>query len=164
MCGIINEIYNNVFTNRCLGGDRMKKILFVCTGNTCRSPMAEGLFNRFAEKNNIDAAATSAGIFVTERRINKNSIDAMKDFGIDISSHIPMQLEDYTMSEADFIITMTSSHKSYLISNGFPSAKIFTLAEFAGSSGDISDPYGLDLDVYRKTAEEIDKLIKQIKL
>ena len=142
----------------------MKKIVFVCTGNTCRSPMAEALFNSYAKKANIPAAATSSGVFVTDRRINKNSVLAMADYGIDISSQIPIQLEDYVAADADYIITMTSAHKAYLISNGFPSGKVFTLAEMAGEVGDISDPYGLDLDAYKKTAEEIDKYIQKIRL
>ena len=126
--------------------------------------MAEALFNFYAEKANISAAATSAGVFVTDRRINKNSVLAMADYGIDISSQIPIQLEDYVAADADYIITMTASHKAYLIANGFPSGKVFTLAEMAGESGDISDPYGQDLDTYKKTAAEINELVQKIRL
>ncbi|MBR2877763.1 MAG: low molecular weight protein arginine phosphatase, partial [Clostridia bacterium] len=60
--------------------------------------------------------------------------------------------------------TMTAAHKSYLIANGFSSAKVFTLAEMAGETGDISDPYGLDLDEYKKTAAEINELVQKIRL
>ena len=77
---------------------------------------------------------------------------------------MPIQLRDYLAADADYIITMTMAHKSYLIANGFPSEKIFTLAEMEGESSDISDPYGLDLDAYKKTAAEINELVQKIRL
>ena len=138
-----------------------KKILFVCTGNTCRSPMAEGIFNEFAHKNGIDAFASSAGIFITERTVSKTAVKVMAEIGIDISSHIPTQIDDVLINESDLILTMTENHKRHLVSNGAPAEKVFTLAQYVGENCNISDPYGGDEELYRQTCEEIRSLIEK---
>jgi protein-tyrosine-phosphatase len=121
--------------------------------------MAEGIFNDFAHKNNIDAIASSAGIFVTERTVSKNAVKVMAELGIDISSHIPTPITIGLIDESDVILTMTENHKNQLIACGVPSAKVFTLSQYVGENCDISDPYGGDEEIYRKTCEEIRSLI-----
>lgn len=140
---------------------QMKKILFVCTGNTCRSPMAEGIFNDFANKNGIDAVAKSAGIFITERTVSTNAVKVMAELGIDISSHIPTPITIGLIDESDVILTMTENHKNQLIACDVSSAKVFTLSQYVGENCDISDPYGGDEEIYRKTCEEIRSLIEE---
>ncbi len=142
----------------------MKKILFVCTGNTCRSPMAAGIFNDFAKRNNIDSCAYSAGIFVTDSSVNINAIKAMSSFGIDISSHVPMQFNDLFIDEYDIILTMSKAHKDNLISGGVTSGKVYTLCEFVGEGGEVPDPYGGDEALYLSTAKHLKGLIEKIKL
>ena len=88
----------------------MRKILFVCTGNTCRSPMAEGIFNKLAEERGFDAIASSAGIFVTEENVSENSLIVCEENDIDISSHTPSQITADMINSADIILTMTNSH------------------------------------------------------
>lgn len=139
----------------------MKKILFVCTGNTCRSPMAEGIFNEFAHQHGIDAKALSAGIFVTERTVSKNAVKVMAELGIDISVHIPTRIDDCLVNDSDLILTMTENHKKHLVSNGASADKVFTLAEYVGEDFEISDPYGGDIELYRKTCNEIRSLIEK---
>ena len=139
----------------------MKKILFVCTGNTCRSPMAEGIFNEFAHQKGIDAKALSAGIFVTERTVSKNAVKVMAELGIDISVHIPTRIDDCLINESDLILTMTENHRKHLVSNGALAEKVFTLAQYVGENCEISDPYGGDEEVYRKTCNEIRSLIEK---
>lgn len=133
----------------------MKKFLFVCTGNTCRSPMAEGIFNKLSAEKVWGATAQSAGLFVTEKSVSKNSIEVCREHGIDISSHIPTPITAELINEADVILTMTSSHKAAF--GGMD--KVFTISEYFGSDSDIIDPYGGSLDDYRFTFGQLVKLI-----
>lgn len=134
-------------------------ILFVCTGNTCRSPMAEALLNKESNKN----TAESAGMFVPyPSHASKNAITVMGEYGIDISSHRSRQVTDAMAEKADLILTMTEGHKKALLTV-FPhiAEKTFTLPEYAGTQGDIEDPFGGDKALYRACAESIRSFIKE---
>ncbi|MBP7222441.1 MAG: low molecular weight protein arginine phosphatase [Sedimentibacter sp.] len=152
-------------------------ILFVCTGNTCRSPMAEGIFKDMLRKNNIDnIGVSSAGLSVFPGdRANGKAIRALEEKGIDISLHRAKKLSD-EINVADLILTMTLSHKpgieDYFKRRTDESPPhIFTLKEFAAklsgekSTGtDIDDPFGKDYSFYKKSRDEIEKeLVKILK-
>ena len=133
------------------------RIVFVCTGNTCRSPMAEGILKKERE----DLEVISRGLYVPEEMCASfNSIKVMEDMDIDISNHRSKQLTVGDGEDCDLIITMTASHKNTILS-ACPdfSGKTFTLAEFAGDDGDVSDPYGGDFSEYKKCADKIYELI-----
>lgn len=142
------------------------RILFVCTGNTCRSPMAEGILKSIGNKNNMDLEIKSVGISVYDgEKASKNSIEAMKKIGIDISEHEATQLRRDLVEEADLILTMSNSHKEFILSN-YPSSrnKLFTLTEYVyGVEKDIEDPFGRSLSVYERTRDEIYQAIMQMK-
>lgn len=133
----------------------MKKFLFVCTGNTCRSPMAEGIFNKLSSQKSWDAVAQSAGLFVTEKKVSENSYLVCLEKDIDISGHTPTPITAELISEADVILTMTTSHKAAFGTMD----KVFTVSEFFGGTGDIIDPYGGDIEVYRETFGQLEALI-----
>ena len=133
----------------------MKKILFVCTGNTCRSPMAEGIFNKLASEKGWQASAKSAGLFVTEGTVSTNSLAVCRENGIDISFHIPSAITSELINEADLILTMTTSHKAAF--GGMD--KVFTVSEYFADGGDVTDPYGGNIEIYRKTFCQLEKLI-----
>lgn len=131
-------------------------ILFVCTGNTCRSPMAEG----YLRSKGIDGVTVlSRGIASDGSPVSLNSKAAMAEVGIDISGHISRQITDSDINKADKIICLSPSHKAVLLSAGVPADRLYVLGN------GISDPFGGDISVYRRCRDEIftavDELIKE---
>ena len=129
-------------------------ILFVCTGNTCRSPMAAALFNKIAMEKDLDVRIESAGLFANDgEAASANSIAAMKDYGIDLWEHSAKSINAQLLESSDLVLTMTTSHKMAL--EQYLRDKVYTLCEFAEVDGDIPDPYGGDLEEYKICADKI---------
>lgn len=120
-------------------------ILFVCTGNTCRSPMAEGYLKH---KNKENITVKSAGIYADGSTVSKNSADVMREIGIDISSYCSVPLTKDLLDKADKIYCMSPSHLQ-ILSTVADSGKLFLLGN------GISDPFGQDKSVYRHCRDEI---------
>lgn len=140
-----------------------KKVLFVCTGNTCRSPMAEAIFNDMAENEEIAFCAESAGIFADGSSVSENSAEVMKELGVDISGRKSRQVTAEMIDEAEYVFALTGSHRDILNVMFGKTDKITTLAEFVGLYADIPDPYGGDIEDYRKCRNMIkDMIIKLV--
>ena len=140
-------------------------ILFVCTGNTCRSPMAQTLLEEMAKEKGMDIKVKSAGVFALDgQRASNVAIEALKPEGIDLRSHRANIIHRGLLEEADLILTMGVSHKVALLSKfDFIDDKVYTLKEYAyGTEEDIDDPFGGDIHVYNKAKEEIKKALKKI--
>lgn len=141
------------------------KILIVCTGNTCRSPMAEGIFKSLAKEKNLDIQVESAGTFAFDGdKASPNAVKALKSINIDISNHKSSLIHNNLIEEVDLILTMASSHKE-LIARKFPQSigKVFLLNEYAFNElKDIMDPYGGDLKGYELVRDEIYKAVEEI--
>lgn len=137
------------------------KILFVCTGNTCRSAMAAAIMNDIAVKRDLNVLIDSAGIFAHDGdRAADEAIAALGEYGIDLTYHRAKQLGTELINAADVILVMTSAHKGMLAE--IAGEKVYTLSEYAETVGDISDPFGGGREVYEKTAEELYSLLSVI--
>lgn len=120
------------------------KVLFVCTGNTCRSPIAEGYLNHTRKDLNADSCGLSRGGLP----ISQNSNLALAEIRIDKSQHISKPISKELIDWADKIICMSHSHKEVLNSLG---------VECEVLGGGIPDPYGCGIETYRQCRDEIIK-------
>ena len=134
----------------------MKKIIFVCTGNTCRSPMAMFLFNKLAKEQNLDYVADSAGLAAFGDPINEKSAKALAKIGIENINYTSKKLSFYAIDEAELVVVMTNEHKNALLSVGVDENKIKVLA------GGISDPYGKSEEEYFNCLENISDGINEL--
>lgn len=137
----------------------MQQIVFLCTGNTCRSPMAEGLFRAHGGEQATGLTAASAGLFTQDGfPASANAVTAAGELGADITAHRSRMLTDELAHSARYLVCMTGAHYDRLCEL-YPDCadKIFTLLP-----EDIDDPFGGDLEAYRRAAAQIDAGVRSI--
>lgn len=149
--------------------EKIKNIMFICTGNICRSAMAEGLLKKMLKDKGItNVEVCSAGIYAeTGSYASDEAIEVMKDYDVDLIPHRATNIRESNIKNMDLILCATMSHKMN-IKVAYPelASKIYTIKEYAYGEDtldkDISDPWGYSEVVYRKCAKEIEDALNKI--
>ncbi len=143
------------------------KIMFICTGNICRSAMAHKMLEKRAKEENKDVEVYSCGIYAQNGDIpTYEALTVMNDYGIDLSNHRATNIRNSNIKDMDVILCATTAHKNNVIAM-YPELKdrVYTMKEYAGfpqNDIDIKDPWGYGIEVYRKCAKELEDCINKI--
>ena len=141
-----------------------KIIVFVCTSNTCRSPMAEGLARKYLKDNSLDGKYTVISRGLTDMyepigsQASNHGIHVMiNDYNIDVSNHRSKLLNDIDMNDSYIVIAVSQSHYNEIIKR-YPN----NINKVSKLSEDVMDPWHENVDVYQKTAFKLSNLINDI--
>src|SRR5213593_4249684 len=142
---------------------KTKRILLVCTGNICRSPLAAALLDRaLAQRGSDGLEVASAGTGAWDGApVSEGAYLVGLERGLDLSAHRARLLTRELIEQADLVLTMARHHRARVDELG-GEGRVFVLGEYAGREGDeaeVSDPFGGDLEVYRDTCAELEALV-----
>lgn len=142
----------------------MKRVLIVCTGNVCRSPMAMGLLRQRLAQDGLDSqvSVSSAGVYGLDgSAASRPGVDVLAERGIDISEHRARTIDQKEVAQADLVLVMEEAQRRTLFYT-YPEQlhKIFLISEMSGDYRDIKDPYRRPKEEYERCADELTKLIE----
>ncbi len=137
----------------------MLRVVLVCTGNTCRSPLAEALLRQALLAHAVaDVEVSSAGTGAWEGApASEGAYLVALEHGLDLSGHRARLLTAEVIAESDLILTMARHHRARVLELG-ASGQVHLLGEYAGRAGlgaEVADPFGADLETYRQTRDEL---------
>ena len=139
-----------------------RRVLFVCTGNICRSPLAEVLLRHVAQERGLDVAVSSAGTGAwNDAPASEGAYLVALERGLDLSTHRARLLTRELVGEADLILTMSRHHRARVDELG-GGGRVHVLGEYAGrapADAEVQDPFAGNIELYRQTYDELKELI-----
>ena len=139
---------------------KYSKLIFVCTGNTCRSPMAETIFKNL--ETNSDMKVCSRGLVVLfSEPSNPKAEMVLQNHNLILKNHSSKPLRQSEINETALILTMTENQKKQVMQNFQLVDNVYTIKEYAGEFGDVTDPYGGTLVDYEECYIELARLVKK---
>ncbi len=139
---------------------KYEKIIFVCTGNTCRSPMAATIYCSL--ETNSDIKVISRGLVVLfSEPSNPKAETVLKSHNLELGGHISKPLKQSDIDENTLILTMTEKQKLSIMELFEYTDNVYTIKEFVGETGDVTDPYGGTLLDYEECYVELARLVKK---
>lgn len=136
----------------------MTRVLFLCAGNTCRSPMAEGIFNDMVRRRGETRfQAESAGLYAIQGdAVTTNAVAACLEIGVDIAAHTARPFDARLMDGDCVAVPLTHAYADALLGAGAPRDKLYIPRE------SVSDPFGGDLECYRHCRDQLEALCQEL--
>jgi protein-tyrosine-phosphatase len=142
----------------------MAGVLFVCTGNMCRSPLAEAKFKAMMQEYGLAGwKVASGGTWIPNRmKTNERTIVWARKEGLDLSDHITQRISGKLLSEYDLIVVMTNGHKEAILTN-YPGldSDVVGLSELSGPIYDLPDPVSLPDEEFKAVMVEVVTLVEK---
>lgn len=145
----------------------IKRFLFVCYGNACRSPMAELQFGAMVSKDELlqspGVEVKSAGTDAMLDAATPEAIAVMAEYGLNLNGHQPKTIDNSLADWAELVLVMEAANKRDVVAM-FPQAegKVHLLSEYVGDSGEVHDPYRRGIEAYRQCAALLQTLLSKL--
>lgn len=137
-----------------------EKVIFVCTGNTCRSPMAEALLKNLTQDQELEIISRGLIVLFSEP-VNPKVEEVLKNHAIPTKEHSTKQFKAQEVTEKTLILTMSFRQKLKIMQDYGIEKNIYSIKEYVGEFGDVGDPYGGTLLDYEACYEELAPLVKK---
>ncbi len=140
---------------------KYNRIIFVCTGNTCRSPMAATIFKSMETSSDLEVLSRGIVVLFSEPS-NPKTDTVLKSHNLDLKDHKSRGLKNSEITDTTLILTMTERQKRNVLENFSNAKDVFIITEFIGETGEVDDPYGGTLIEYEEVYSQLSLLIKKL--